>query len=104
MAASAKRELGQNGQHLLGLKLVVGLHTEIELVRAAHALGHREAGAEGRLLARRNGRRTDNRFGRSAANDGLYAHGLVDDQGCITDVRECELGVDGLTELLLAEV
>lgn len=73
-------------------------------MRAAHPLVHREFGRDFRLLPWRQGRRTDDRLGGSAAFDGFNPWIHRQTEGLIPDISEVEARCHKLLEADVAEV
>jgi hypothetical protein len=83
---------------------IIGLNVDGEKVRPAHPLVHGELGRDFGLLPRRQGRRTDDRLGGSAALDGLNLSIHRQAEGLIPDVPQAEAGLDHPIEPHRAEV
>jgi hypothetical protein len=75
-----------------------------EVVLAAHVTVHHELHRELRPLAGLEGRRTDGRDGRSTPLDDLDVGRLRKLERLIADIRQDELGFDGLAKTDVPEV
>ena len=86
--------IGKHDQFHFRLHRVIGFHLHPEVVQTLHPLVHHEFHRKLRALPWLDGRRTDDRFGRSAALldfDDRLAHDL---QGLVADVAKLESGLD----------
>ncbi len=89
---------------LLPLRWIVRPEREVKEMLAIHALVHHKIGVEGRTLPRLEGRRTDDRLGRSAALNCAHWRGRVERKSAVTCVRYFELGAYGLVQRLATEI
>ena len=93
-SAGSLPPIRKNSQFRFWLQRIVRLDLHSEVMRALHALVHREFHRDLRALPRLNSHRTDDSFGRSAALFDFDDRLVQNLQGLVADVAELEAGLD----------